>query len=357
MKFSISFLIFIILSFSTLCAQNGVELKSEIEKAMAYEVGIDTAKVTGWVIGCIDHDSTWIFGYGHLSKLVNTKPDGNTVFAVGGITKAYTSTITQIMAERGLLHFDSTLNTYLKPHQQFPMGDRITLLQLVTHTSGLPKFPTGFGVVGSDQDQPYVNYTEGMLFDYLKTVELSDLKMNKYLYSHLNHAILEKIIINKGGMSALNNFERRANDSTITYAQGYNPAQVAVPYWQFNETFKYSVGIEATMNELLDFVKSHLGVKDTSLYTLMLETQKPLFKTGMDKYTSVGKAWHVLKYKNRPLICLQSGSTNGQSTFIAFVPQTKTAVVILSNSRLVQGKLGMLILKILNFNWKREYAK
>ncbi len=354
MKPLLLFLNFIMLSLSTIYAQNGIELKSEIDKAIAYEVNMDTSKITGWVIGCIDHDSTWVFGYGRTSKVLKSKPNGQTIFEIGGVTKSYTAMVAQIMAERGILHLDSTLNIYLKPEQRFLMGNRITLLQLMTHTSGLPKFPDGFGSNDSDKNQPYADYTEEMLFEYLKTVDSTDLKKRgKYLYSHLNHAILEKIIANKGGSLALKNFERRIDDSTITYAQGYNPAQVAVPNWQFNETFKFSVGIQANMDELLDFMKSNLGVKDTSLYTILRGTQEAIFKTGIDKNTSVGKAWHVLKYKNRPLICIQSGSTNGQSAFFAFVPETKTGVVILANSRLVQGKLGMLILKILNFNWKR----
>ena len=284
MKSLLLFFNFIMLSFSTIYAQNGIELKSEIEKAMAYEVDMDTSKITGWVIGCVDHDSSWVFGYGHTSKVSKIKPNGQTIFEIGGVTKSYTAMVAQLMAQRGILHLDSALNIYLKPEHRFLMGNSITLLQLMTHTSGLPKFPDGFGRNDSDKNQPYEDYTEGMLFEYLKTVDSIDLKKRgKYLYSHLNHAILEKIIENKGGMSALKNFERRTDNSSITYAQGYSPAQVAVPNWQFNETFKFSVGIQANMVELLDFMKSNLGVKDTSLYTILRGTQEPIFKTGIDK--------------------------------------------------------------------------
>ena len=357
MKFIKSFLytfsVFLI-SLNNIHSQNGIELKREIEKGMAYDLTMDTAKMPGWVIGCIDHDSSWVFGYGRLSKLTKTPPNGNTLFEIGGVSKAYTSTVAQLMIEKHILNTDSVINLYLTPSQQFPLGNRITILQLMTHTSGLPKLPEAFGMDEKDKNQPYATYTEGMLFDYLKTMDTTDIRIGKYWYSHINHAILEKIIKNKGGYSNLSRFENHLDDSIVTYAQGYNPAQLPVDNWKFDETFHYSVGMKASVNEILDFMKAHMGLRDSNTYTLLKDLQTPLFKTDIDKNTSVGKAWHILKYKKRVIICLQSGSTNGQSAFVAFVPETKTGVVVLANTRLVQAPLGMLVLKILNYNWRRD---
>ncbi len=348
---------FVTLSFSIFYAQNGLELKREIDKAMAYEVDIDTARMPGWVIGCIDNDSTWVWGYGRISKLNNSIPDRHTIFEIGGVTKAFSGSIAQLMAEQGILNFDSTINTYLKPEQRFMMGERITLLQLITHTSGLHKMPDGFGAGEKDKNQPFADYSEEDLFEALKTVDSSDLKIGKYLYSHLNHAILEKIIENKGGLYALKHFEQQLNDTNFVYIQGYNPGEFPVPNWRFGETFKYSIGMKANMNMMLDFVKWNLGLKDTTQFQILRGVQEPLFKTNIDARTSIGKAWHIYQYKKRPVVCVQSGSTNGQSAFVAFVPETKTAVIILANSRLVQAKLGMLILKMLNYNWRRGGEK
>jgi CubicO group peptidase (beta-lactamase class C family) len=344
---------FVTFSFSTFYAQDGKELKREIDKALAYEVDIDTAKMTGWVIGCIDNDSAWVWGYGRLSKTNPAPPDKNTVFEIGGITKAFTATIAQLMADQGLLNIDTTLNTYLKSEQQFVMGNRITVLQLLTHTSGLPKLPDGFGADEKDQKQPYRDYTEEYLFEYLQAIDSSEITAGKYMYSHLNYAILEKIIANAGGIEAFKQLEKPLKDTSLTYIQGYNPAQLPVPNWLFEETFKYSVGMKANINMMMDFVKLNLGIKDTINHSVLRGGQEPLFKTQIDTRTSIGKAWHVYQYKKRPQICLQTGSTNGQSALVAFVPETKTGVVIMANNRLVQAKLGMLVLKMLNYNWKR----
>jgi serine-type D-Ala-D-Ala carboxypeptidase/endopeptidase len=345
--------LFIILCFSTTYAQNGLALQSEIEKAMTYEVDMDTAKTTGWVIGCIDHDSTWVYGYGRVSKNKTLVPDGNTLFEIGGTSKIFTGAIVHKLCQTRVLHYDSTINTYLKPAQQFPLGNKLTILQLMTHTSGLPKLPDDFGVSEYNQEQPYITYTEGELFESLKQMDTTHLKIGKYQYSHINHALLERIIKNMGHFKDFTQFVTPLADTLFTYAQGYNPGQRPVANWRFGETFNFSLGMKASMNQILDFMKKQMSIKDSLSYKNIDETQKPLFKTDVDKMTSVGKIWHVMKVKKGVNICLQSGSTNGQSAFIAFLPQTKTAVVILANTRLVQGKLGMLILRMLNFNWKR----
>ena len=346
-------ILFIICSFSRLYAQDGWTLQKEIEKAMTYEVTMDTAKITGWVIGCIDGDSAWTYGYGRLSKTVKTVPDVNTIFEIGGMSKTFTASVIHNLTEKKVLNYQATVNTYLKPGQRFPLGNKITLLQLTTHTSGLPKLPEGFGANEFSQDQPYLTYTEGELFEFLKTADSIDFKIGKYLYSHINHALLETIIKNTGNYAELTQLEHNLDDSTYAHAQGYNPGLRPVPYWRFGETFRFSLGMKSNMNDILDFLKVQMNIKNKTSDKSLSETQKAVFKTDIDKYTSVGKLWHILKVSKFVNVCLQSGATNGQSAFVAFVPETKTAVVILANTRLVQGKLGMMILKMLNYNWKR----
>jgi CubicO group peptidase (beta-lactamase class C family) len=333
-------------------AQDRHNLHQEIEKALNYEVDIDTSKVPGWVIGCIDGDSTWIFGFGRVSKDSNKKPDGNTAFEIGGVTKAYFSTFLYHLVKQGKLQDDAPINKYLRDDQQFAAGDKITLLQLMTHTSGLRKLPDSYGIEERDAEQPYAEYTEEDFFDFLKSIEPTELKTGKYLYSHLNHAVLEKIWDNVKGDYITSVFEQ-----PVTYAQGYNLASKPVPMWQFNETFRLSLGLTSNTNKLLSFVKKNLGLENPGDYEFYRDTQKPYFQSNLDKNIYVARAWHVMKDKRFADICIQTGSTGGHSAFVAFVPETKTGVVVLANSKAIQSRLGMIVLQILNYNWKRESPK
>jgi serine-type D-Ala-D-Ala carboxypeptidase/endopeptidase len=338
----ITFIFLLLFTTSHLFAQNGSTLKRVIDQLLTRrENRVDSAKVTGFVIGCFDGDSTWIFPYGRLSKTTKDAPDGATYFEIGGVSQIFIANRVHELVETKQLDYDAPVNRYLPTALQFPMGDRMTLLQLATHTSGLPKLPDDMGSFETDKEQPFEAYTEGSLFEYLKNFDTTFLTKGRYRYSHLNYAILEKVL-EKNGFSSL---EKDATTAIKLFAQGYNMAQKPVGLWRFNETFKEALGRTANVQQMLDFMRKQLTKKDLHV---------PLFPTEIGKYTSMGKAWHVIKETKHLNVCIATGTTAGHSTFVAFVPETRTGVVVLTNSRLIAGKMGLSILRILNDNWKRK---
>ncbi len=325
---------------SNLFAQNGVALKHVIDQLLRRDNRVDSAKVTGFVIGCLDGDSSWIFPFGRLSKTTNDAPNGDTYFEIGGVSQVFIANRLYELVEKKQLDYAAPVNLYLPTSLQFPMGNRMTLLQLATHTSGLPKLPDDIGTFESDKEQPFEAYTEGVLFDYLKNFDTTLLTANKYRYAPLNYAILEKVLEKKG----LLNFQKDTVSNKI-YAQGYNLAQKPVELGRFNETFRWTLGRQANVKQLLNFIREQLDIK---------ELHVALYPTNIGKFTSIGKAWHVIKENKHINICVATGTTTGQSAFVAFVPETRTGVVVLTNSRLVAGKLGLAVLRVLNENWKRK---
>jgi serine-type D-Ala-D-Ala carboxypeptidase/endopeptidase len=339
MKITITSLLFFLHFY--LPAQNGAALKQVIDRTLKQrDYRVDSAKVTGFVIGCLDGDSSWVFPYGQLSKTMKESPNGDTYFEIGGVSQVLIANQIHELVASKQLDYAMPINHYLPISLQFPLGERITLLQLVTHTSGLPKFPDDIGTYETDKEQPFEAYTEGSLFDYLKSFDTTNLSIGKYRYGHLNYVILEKVLKIKGVLTV----EKDVSSYKIM-AQGYNLAQKPVEPWRFNETFEGVVGRKMTVQQLLEFMQKQLEIK--ALHT-------DLFPTNLTKFTFVGKAWHILKQKKRPVICVATGATAGYSAFVAFVPETRTGVVILTNSRLIEGRLGLAILRILNENWKRK---
>jgi serine-type D-Ala-D-Ala carboxypeptidase/endopeptidase len=323
-------------------AQNGVVLKRVIDQLLLRrENRVDSAKVTGFVIGCLDGDSSWIFPYGRLSKTTQDAPSGTTYFEIGGVSQVFIANRVHELVEKKELDYTIPVNRYLPQALQFPAGERINLLQLATHTSGLPKLPTDMGAFEADKEQPFEEYTEGGLFEYLKTMDTTILKPDKYLYAPLNYAILEKMLEKRGAISPMG----KDTFASKIIAQGYNLAQKPVELWRFNQTFNQTVGRQANAKELLELIKGQLNIK---------ELHEALFPTNLNKHTFVGKAWHIIRQNKHITICLSTGTTGGHSVFVAFVPETRTGVVVLTNSRLVGGKLGMAVLRILNENWKRK---
>ncbi len=337
--------------FSNTYAQDGAFLKRQIERAIAYENRYDLLKTTGFIIGCIDHDSTWVFPFGQISAVnaadAKQKPDVNTYFEIGSLTQTFTATNIHALVQEGILHYDSAVNLYLKPAQRFAAGNKITLLNLVTHTSGLPKFPDDWGALEEDEEQPYAHYTEGRYFDFLKKQDTTTCQQGNYLFSNLNYVLLGQVLENLQQDLWWQPFADKTN---VTLARGYNLAGQAVETWQIAPIYQPAIGGCTNMSQLLGFTQWQLNIDSLDKKGWLKETQEPLFPTKINKYTSIGKGWHIFKEKKHLPVCMSSGATNGHSAVIVFTPGTKKGVVVLCNNKAIQGALAMSILRILNNN-------
>src|SRR3954454_22725057 len=97
-------------------------------------------KNAGMVIGVVDEHGSQIFAVGKLDNGADQEVNGDTLFEIGSITKTFTTLLLQDMIERGEMNVEDPVANYLPKSVKMPNrnGKEITLLQLATHTSGLP---------------------------------------------------------------------------------------------------------------------------------------------------------------------------------------------------------------------------
>src|SRR5215510_2041101 len=76
------------------------------------------------------------YGYANLEWDVPNTP--STKFRLGSITKQFTAASILLLAERGKLKLDDPLKQYMTDAPA--SWDRITIFNLLTHTSGIPNF-------------------------------------------------------------------------------------------------------------------------------------------------------------------------------------------------------------------------
>jgi serine-type D-Ala-D-Ala carboxypeptidase/endopeptidase len=95
-------------------------------------------------IGFIDPNGTQFYGHGKVSNTNTTTVDQNTIFAIGSITKVFTTTLLADMVNQGLIKLDDPIEKYLPSNIKIPQynGHKITIEDLATHTSGLSNFPS-----------------------------------------------------------------------------------------------------------------------------------------------------------------------------------------------------------------------
>src|SRR4051812_37618406 len=72
---------------------------------------LDSDAIAGCVVGIMDGQSKEIHGYGSIHHGKSDKPNGDTIYEIGSVTKAFTGTLLADMAARG----EVKLNAPLQP--------------------------------------------------------------------------------------------------------------------------------------------------------------------------------------------------------------------------------------------------
>lgn len=116
-----------------------------IDTAIAEEMAAQN--LPGVAIGVvIDGDLAYSKGYGTTTLGKQIVPDADTVYRIGSITKSFTGLALLALRDDGVLDLDDTLAHWIPEAAGlvYPSRDTrpITLRQLATHTSGLPRMGT-----------------------------------------------------------------------------------------------------------------------------------------------------------------------------------------------------------------------
>ncbi|CAN5440594.1 hypothetical protein BH10BAC5_BH10BAC5_27650 [soil metagenome] len=129
-------------------------------------------------------------GYGMYDfdkKLVNA-PD--TRFEIGSITKQFTSMIIMKLYERGQIDLNGKLSDYL-PYYRKDNADKITIHNLLTHTSGIPNYTDDRNFMQSEVTKPIT--PKDLIVNYCSK-DLEFEPGSKFNYSNSGYIILGAVI-------------------------------------------------------------------------------------------------------------------------------------------------------------------
>jgi CubicO group peptidase (beta-lactamase class C family) len=132
-----------VLLFSLLCqfphvsAADTPDIPAKIDKLVLQYA--DCCSFTGTVL-VSDHDKI-IFkkGYGSADREWNIPNTPDVKFRIGSITKQFTSMLIMQQVAKGTIKLDAHLSDYL-PYYRKDTGSKVTISQLLSHTSGIPSY-------------------------------------------------------------------------------------------------------------------------------------------------------------------------------------------------------------------------
>jgi CubicO group peptidase (beta-lactamase class C family) len=337
-------------------------LREEVDKLIRFDTDIDYKKTPGFIVAVIDNDSTYYLSFGTRVKGRKEPFRHDDIFETGSLSKLLTASLVSLLEAEGKLSFDSKINNHLPTEYQNPRLDTLTVSHLLAHQSGFPKRPYYFGKKEKDIQNPYAHYKEE---DLLKFYRDYIPRKGGFEYSHTNYGLLELVINKVTGESLQDNLEKYIfsplgmessfvdfpEQKTEVLVPGYNRAMKTVSPWSFS-SFKASEGLKSTAADLVKYLRANMEMSGTPLDKLLDRNFTITSKPGFNSRLGVGLGWHEIdmhKFK----IYMHTGRTSGYNAFAGMVRDTRTGVIILSNSSIGTEDLGMQILRMINYNWKR----
>ncbi len=328
-------------------ATSPVPPDSEIRKILVQRIDKDHQSV-GIVVGIVEPTGRRVVSYGSLDKGDQRPLDGDTVFEIGSITKVFTSLLLADMVQHGEVALTDPVAKYLPPEVKMPErgGRQITLQDLATHTSGLPRMPSNF--TPKDPANPYADYSVDQLYQFLSSYQLTRDIGSQYEYSNLGGGLLGHALARRSGMSYEELVRTRicqplgmkstgialSSDLKTRLAVGHDRELKPVANWDL-PTLAGAGALRSTANDLLLFLAANLGYTKSPLapaMTAMLATRRPTGMPGLE----IGLGWNILTHDANEIIW-HNGGTGGYRTFIGYDLKRRVGVAVLSNTETTAG--------------------
>jgi CubicO group peptidase (beta-lactamase class C family) len=255
------------------------------------------------------------------------------------------------MAAKSEVALTDPISKYLPKGVTAPTrsGKEITLLDLATHSSGLPRLPDN--LKPADMTNPYADYTVEKLYAFLSSHQLRRDPGAESEYSNLGVGLLGHLLARAAGTSYENLVRQRILTPlgmTMTgyplegniaewMTKGHNPQGKVVPYWFATEAIQGAGGLRSNLEDMLKYLKANMTPPNSDLGRALRaahEQRKPLPKGG-----AIGLGWQIQSAQGRTFL-MHGGGTGGFSTFIGFDPDKRVGFVMLTNTTQFQDDIG-----------------
>jgi len=325
-------------------------LPSDADVRQMLVTRVDVQKqATGVVVGIVAPSGRRLIAYGTTALDGGRAVDGNTVFDIGSITKVFTALLLADMAQRGEVALDDPAAKYLPTDVRMPVrsGRQITLVDLATHTSGLPLRPTN--LVSTNPDDKYAGYTAALLYQFLSSYPLTRDIGSRYEYSNVGYGVLGHVLSRRVGRSYGGLVQRRitrplgmrdtgihwSTGSKRRLAVGYDSDLAPAPRWGMG-ALQSAGALHSSADDLLNLLDAVLGYRKSTLspaLATMAATRRP---GGMDPSTQIALAWNVYQTDGREIFW-KNGSVGGYRSFIGYDAKARIGVLALANAQTAVG--------------------
>lgn len=280
--------------------------------------------------------------FGFANREWNIANTTDTKFMIGSVSKPLTAMLVLMQVQKGLINLDKTISDYL-PEFSETNGRRITIRQLLSHTSGMPNYeitPDFFPLVSrkffSREEYIKIYMDSALLFE----------PGTNYSYSSWGYYTLGYILEKLSGRSYSQLMKEEIFDKTgMTGSGSYYHTQIvpkrATGYDYSIDGYKTgdfrdqsnTMGTGDLYSTVEDLFKFHIALTENKL--LNKELTKEMFTGGIRPW-QYGYGWFNQYFRYTPTDSIFAnyhlGTTEGFLSFFIRIPETNSLVVFLCNS-------------------------
>ena len=314
------------------------ELKAVLDRDLAAALkngALAPATGGGVVIGVVQRGTRRIFAYGSVEE--------DSIFEIGSITKTFTGLMLAQMVAQQKVKLDEPVRELLPPGTVAkPAGAEITLLDLATQQSGLPRMPDNFHP--ADEADPYADYRPANLYEFISKHGVSKPASTGFNYSNLGLGLLGQAMANRAGMTypellrAEITGPLEMHDTVVKlspeqekrFAQGHT-AKHQPAHASYLDALAGAGAIRSTAGDMLTYLEGQLHPdigKPTGTLASALQMSHELRSDSMPGM-KVGLAW---LFETKTGIFWHNGATGGYSSYVFFNPKEDFAAVVLFNT-------------------------
>jgi serine-type D-Ala-D-Ala carboxypeptidase/endopeptidase len=311
-------------------------------------------KSPGLVLAVVRGDDTVVLGFGETAKGSKLEPNGRTMLRIGSISKAFAGELLASLAAEGKLRLADPAAKFLSNVALPEAGGRpITLIDLATHSAGLPRDLPGEAKPGTN---PYDRFSWENDKTYLAAAKLAFPPGKAAAYSNLGFDLLGAALASAGGTgygellktritgplgmadTALRLDEAQKSRLMTGYDFDGNPME---PFAAL-EAQGASGGIYSTADDMVRFMRWHLNRNDPMGdpvrvidHALYLQRDGLEMAVGFDeagKTDAIGLAWLAMRPEgSRPFILQKTGGFQGFMSYVALAPSRGVGIFVAMN--------------------------
>lgn len=317
-------------------------LPSDSEIAAMIDTRIAARHGAGIAIGVIDRSGRRIVTRS-VAGAAASGFDVRTIFEIGSMSKVFTALMLADMVSKGEVSLDDPAEKYLPAGAKMPErgGHKITLRDLGSQTSGLPRLPDNMPV--GNPDDPYSDYSEKLLLDFLSRYQLTRDIGSQFEYSNLGFGLLGYLLARAGHTDYATLLATRITgplgmrDTTIMlspdqqrrFAPGHDRHMRPARPWTL-PTLAGAGAIRSTADDMLTFLAAAMNPASPIGPAMKLATggRRPTGKPS----TEIGLGWIISQPTKGRETLFHNGGTGGFRSAMLLDPARRSGVVVLANA-------------------------